>query len=343
MHPTKNPKTGRYQLRFRDSNGCQQRRSSKKDFPAGIKAATAQTIANQIIEDHENALLDIAKPLLADCVERMLKRQEWKKIKGIKTLRGHARRALEWDNYNNIDDIAKVAIKMRDDMLSQTKPNGEPYSGNYIKKLLDVFTQTANLAYQEWDILDQPLALKIKGVKIPKSRTRWLTQEEAAQLLEACDEYTGAAFQFMLLTGIRHAEFQRLKAGDIKNGMITIDGKTGHMRSFRISDEAIDAANIIKFPNSLSYDVLSNALSKAKKDTGIKDVTIHDFRHTFATWLAQSGTVSLQKLQEVMGHANINQTTKYAHLMPSHLDGVADSLSLKWHKKNDTKLTQVEK
>jgi integrase len=45
-------------------------------------------------------------------------------------------------------------------------------------------------------------------------------------------------------------------------------------------------------------------------------VTFHTLRHTFASWLAQSGKVSLIELQKLMRHANINMTMRYAHLIP---------------------------
>ena len=37
-------------------------------------------------------------------------------------------------------------------------------------------------------------------------------------------------------------------------------------------------------------------------------------RHTFASWLAQSGKVTLMELQKLMRHKNITMTMRYAHL-----------------------------
>lgn len=39
-------------------------------------------------------------------------------------------------------------------------------------------------------------------------------------------------------------------------------------------------------------------------------------RHTFASWLAQSGKVTLMGLQKLMRHKNITMTMRYAHLFP---------------------------
>ncbi|MFQ9367338.1 MAG: tyrosine-type recombinase/integrase [Bilophila wadsworthia] len=42
----------------------------------------------------------------------------------------------------------------------------------------------------------------------------------------------------------------------------------------------------------------------------------HTMRHTFASWLAQSGKVTLMGLQKLMRHKNITMTMRYAHLFP---------------------------
>ena len=42
-----------------------------------------------------------------------------------------------------------------------------------------------------------------------------------------------------------------------------------------------------------------------------RHVTFHDLRHTHATWLARSGTISVQELKERMGHASLETTQRY--------------------------------
>ena len=43
---------------------------------------------------------------------------------------------------------------------------------------------------------------------------------------------------------------------------------------------------------------------------------MHDLRHTFASHLAMQGE-SFKAIQELMGHASIEMTMRYAHLSPS--------------------------
>jgi len=48
----------------------------------------------------------------------------------------------------------------------------------------------------------------------------------------------------------------------------------------------------------------------------VREVRIHDLRHTFATTIAASGQVSLRTLQEWMGHLDARTTQIYADYMP---------------------------
>ena len=58
----------------------------------------------------------------------------------------------------------------------------------------------------------------------------------------------------------------------------------------------------------------NNAVEAAKLD----DVNFHTLRHTFASWAVMRG-VTLKELQELLGHASLTMTMRYAHLAPEHL------------------------
>lgn len=57
-----------------------------------------------------------------------------------------------------------------------------------------------------------------------------------------------------------------------------------------------------------------------------RELTIHTIRHTFASWLVIAGT-PIKTVQELLGHASLAMTLRYAHLAPVHLRGALDSLA----------------
>ena len=57
----------------------------------------------------------------------------------------------------------------------------------------------------------------------------------------------------------------------------------------------------------------TNGIKKAMKRAGIKEFTIHDFRHTCASRLIQNG-LSLYEVASILGHTDVQTTQRYAHL-----------------------------
>jgi integrase len=64
----------------------------------------------------------------------------------------------------------------------------------------------------------------------------------------------------------------------------------------------------------------------ARKRAGLDNFHFHDLRHTCASYLVMSGA-SLRAVAEVLGHKNIQQTFKYAHMSQSHTAGVLSKMA----------------
>lgn len=62
----------------------------------------------------------------------------------------------------------------------------------------------------------------------------------------------------------------------------------------------------------------NTAWREALKRAGIENFRFHDLRHTWVSWLIQSG-VPLSVLQEMGGWESVDMVRRYAHLAPNHL------------------------
>ena len=96
---------------------------------------------------------------------------------------------------------------------------------------------------------------------------------------------------------------------------------------------------------SISLRIWKNALEKA----GISDFRWHDLRHTWASWLVQSG-VPLCALQEMGGWESVEMVRGYAHLSAEHLQAHAEILDeirlckdTNWNSVNLKKMPRLRK
>jgi integrase len=127
-----------------------------------------------------------------------------------------------------------------------------------------------------------------------------------------------------LNTGLRLGELLGLtwERVDLSRGVIRLElTKSGRRREVPLNAESYDA--LVMLTPKASGRVLrtksvrkayENAVTNAKLD----DVNSHTLRHTFASWAVMRG-VSLEELQELLGHSSLAMTMRYAHLAPERL------------------------
>ena len=73
-------------------------------------------------------------------------------------------------------------------------------------------------------------------------------------------------------------------------------------------------------------DVPGRAIKQAAREAGIaKHVSSHTLRHSFATHLLESG-YDIRTVQELLGHASVETTMIYTHVMNKGGRGVRSPL-----------------
>jgi len=135
-------------------------------------------------------------------------------------------------------------------------------------------------------------------------------------------------------TGMRRGEIFDLTWHnvDLKKRNLTVEGieaKSGHTRHIPLNDEALGALiawrnqtnnKHLVFPNPSTKKRFNNiqiSWEQLRAEAKLKDFRFHDLRHTFASKLVMQG-VDLNTVRELLGHASIDMTLRYAHLSPEH-------------------------
>src|SRR5439155_9508906 len=73
------------------------------------------------------------------------------------------------------------------------------------------------------------------------------------------------------------------------------------------------------------WGAIRTAFESAVRKAGLPDFRFHDLRHTAASHLVMRGA-SLSDVREILGHADLKMTMRYAHLSPAHLRRAVDRL-----------------
>ena len=187
---------------------------------------------------------------------------------------------------------------------------------------------------RRWGFIADSPARDVPALPEKEFRERYLSEEEARRLLEAlaCDKDQQAAqvVRLLLFTGARKSEIlaARWQNVDMARRMLTVPlSKSGKARHIPLSNAALQVLAEIPrrsewlFPssrNSSHISTIYDAWNRVRHRAGLKDMRLHDLRHSFASFLVNSGC-SLYEVQKILGHQNPKVTTRYAHLAQDSL------------------------
>lgn len=146
-----------------------------------------------------------------------------------------------------------------------------------------------------------------------------------------------------LNTGLRRGEIFNIQWGDVdfskKNltieGRYTKNSKTRHIplnsEAFEVLKKWYDqrSGDEFIFPNKIGEQInnVKRSWTTILRLADIKNFRWHDLRHHFASKLVMAG-VDLNTVRELLGHADITTTLRYAHLAPEHKAQAVERLIL---------------
>ncbi|EGR2784238.1 TPA: tyrosine-type recombinase/integrase [Vibrio parahaemolyticus] len=203
----------------------------------------------------------------------------------------------------------------------------------------------------EWEFIDSHNLSSVKLIKQDNTRIRYLTQKEEKRLLDGIQERnqrirqsdrTKAHLKFVdffeplvitaMHTGMRKGELLTLRWEHVSfpNRYLTIrseNAKSKKTRTLPLNDTVLNLlenwraqnpdADYVFVANNQPVEFFQYPWQSLLKQAGIENFRFHDLRHHFASKLVMAG-VDLNIVRELLGHADIKMTLRYAHLAPEH-------------------------
>lgn len=196
--------------------------------------------------------------------------------------------------------------------------------------------------YYVWKGLPDPDSKALSQLiskQIPPNPPKALTKNESKKLIETWDslypEHVGLV-TLGLHGGVRIGEAFGLRWEDVDfvRGRIQIlrsyDGPTKNGRGRLIQMSNFLAQSLLKRDNYIGRSVkepvfrrfnVNPKLKRACGRAGIKPVTFHALRHTFATLALESKTNSIKAISTTLGHSSVKTTLDtYWHVLGDRLD-----------------------
>ena len=179
-----------------------------------------------------------------------------------------------------------------------------------------------------------------KGFYLPK----FLNQSEIETLLAAPDvsQETGlrdrAVLELMYACGLRVSEAVNvhLRDIDLDAGILTTTGKGSKTRRVPVGASAVEWVksylvtrrkktdlgheHLFVTPRGRPLDrqLIHKLVREYAARAGLRDVSPHTLRHSFATHLVQN-SADIRSVQQMLGHADISTTQIYTHMTDAHL------------------------
>ena len=226
--------------------------------------------------------------------------------------------------------------------------NGGKHAPKTINNITGLAKKMLNDAV-DWELLRENPFRSIKPLKVPPQPFGYWTADERDRFLRFCKRknpdlwrivgftcHTGLRLGEVMGLERRNLDFERktvlvTQAYSTKVEKIVPYTKGKRMRQIEMNDlvyEVLKETQLMSpktpiFGTKLKYS--SKKVRRISNLAGVKSLCFHELRHTFASCLAMAG-VPLHKIQVLLGHQNIQETQRYAHLHPDSLEGITKIL-----------------
>jgi integrase len=230
--------------------------------------------------------------------------------------------------------VADVTYTDVDDLHQRITKAGHPYRAN---RVLAVMAKMFALAIN-WNLRDDNPAKGV-GKNLEYERKRYLVDDELARLVMALaahpDRQTANAIRLLLLTGARRGEVLAMRWADVDlaTGIWSKPASSTKQKEPHTAPLNAPARQLLSeireqqasksrtlgefvFPGAgITKHVveINRTWRRVCKAANIKNLRIHDLRHSFASTAASSGS-NLLVIGALLGHAKASSTLRYSHI-----------------------------
>lgn len=257
-------------------------------------------------------------------------------------------------------DVAKLVAWRRGHRVREDGPLISPSTVNdTIEQLRKLFTRAKMLGVR----FDHQPQWSKHLLTEPQERVRELVDDEAERLAAAARDDYAPLFLFARVTGLRLKECVTLRWDEVNWGTRQIQklGKGGKLETVPITT----AVREILWPLQehhpevvftyiaqhsrdsylqgerypVTYSGVRTEWRRLRKRSGVTNFRFHDLRHDLGTKLLRQ-TGNLKLVQRALNHANIQTTTKYAHVLDSE---VAEALERVTKSPNESPISKARR
>jgi integrase len=332
-----------WQIDYIDPSGKRVRKSFKKKKDADAEHGKRISLIG------EGRYLDVKKECKTTFGELLKKYEEnyqhqpsfktWKEL-CLKNFEEHFKAETRLDHFKYVDMVA-YRNHLRQKMTVKRTIRTVASVNREMSCLHHLFSEG-----KAWGMIEgNPFAEgKTLIEKENNARLRYLSEDEIPRLLDASSPHLRDIVVCALNTGMRRGEILSLRWDQITDGLIYLQKtKTNTARQIPINDTLTELFKGIQKRQKIGTEYVFTFDPKAKKKepqgqlvvinpekgdrinnvkrsftsalrrAKILDCHFHDLRHTFASHMIMRGA-SLKEIQEILGHATITMTMRYAHL-----------------------------
>jgi integrase len=331
MYLSKRKGSGNYYLWFHDSKGRKRKVSTR---------CNRKNDALQFLKEFREKQKVKQRIPLNDFAFEYLKHSATKHT--YKTVKTNESCLREFERIIGNVPLDKIGIREIEKFLSVKASESSAHTVRRVYVHLSSAFETA----KRWEYVSENPFRRVDKPKIKEVAPKFIKKAEFKKLLDVIDD---TDFRELVITAVSTG----MRGGEIRALLwkqIDLIGRVVHIQNTETFQTKSKKNRVIPMSENL-YRLLAkrkeravcefvfhnrmeqiseNDLSKTFKryvlDAGINlKCNFHSLRHTFGSWLAQSG-VSLYEIQKLMGHSSIGVTEKYAFLSPDTLHSTVEKI-----------------